>query len=141
MHPNCSQHTLIFKLKCNSLSKTPPKHSKHGQNIRNTTKHSKQPQNIRNTARTFETPQNIRNTPKHSKHSQKIRNTPTKFERTRTRGDEQTGTYGKDMHLRKRHALTEKTGTYGKDGNKAFKARFLHSRNNIAVTLGLTTKS
>ena len=36
-----------------------------------------------------------------------------------------------------RRALMEKMGTYGKDvNNKAFKARFLHSRNNIAVTLG-----
>ena len=86
--PNCSQHTLIFKLKCNSLSdslsetsskhlKHPPKHSKHGQNIRNT-------------AKTFET------RPKHSKHPKtfenphNIRNTPTTFERTRGHGQTDT---------------------------------------------------
>ena len=44
----------------------------------------------------------------------------------------------KDGHLWEKPAIMEKTGSYGKDGNKA---RFLHCRNNIAVTLGLTTKS
>ena len=114
--PNCSQHSFIFKLKCNSLSKTP-------QNIRNTPKHSEHGQNIRNTAKTFETPQNIRNTPKqskhvppqHSKHPDNIR-TDTDTRTRRTDGQEKravmekTGTYGKDMHLWKRRAIMEKTG-------------------------------
>ena len=62
MHPNCSQHTLIFKLMCNRLSKTPPKQSETP------------PKTFQNTSETFETPQktppNPKNTPKHSKHPQ-----------------------------------------------------------------------
>ena len=59
---------------------------------------------------------------------------------------EKTDGYGKDGRLWKRRAVMEKTGSYGKDGHLWKRQAllffaFLHSRNNIAVTFGLTTKS
>ena len=107
--PKCSQHTLIFKLKCAKVYLNTPKHSKHPKTFE-AQKHSKHPkafetpQNIRNTAKTFKTP------PQHSKHPHNIR-TDT---RTRADGHERptrkTDSCGKDGQLWKRWALMEKTG-------------------------------
>ena len=120
---------------------TPPKHSKHRHNIRNT------PTTFERTrTRTdgHERRAVMKKTGSYGKDGQLWKRWAD-MEKTSTYGrralmelkDEQlwkrravmekTGSYGKDGHLWKRRALMEKTGTYGKDGNKAFKSEIFYS--------------